>query len=168
MANIAEAAGMSRPALYQYFRNKHDIFTSAFVNLLSDHVERALAALATPGDVDEQLDGFLQRFEGDLWQHLAASAHADEILHVKNDAVAAAISDVVARLWHGLANYLLDVHPGSSAIHKTRRADWLDVLRYSPKGLKSDHPAVETYRRRLLVLGRGVAAEITAGEPEAD
>ncbi len=25
MANIAEAAGMSRPALYQYFRNKGDI-----------------------------------------------------------------------------------------------------------------------------------------------
>lgn len=34
MANIAEAAGMSRPALYQYFRDKDDIFQSAFVVLL--------------------------------------------------------------------------------------------------------------------------------------
>ena len=31
MANIADAAGMSRPALYQYFRNKGDIYASAFV-----------------------------------------------------------------------------------------------------------------------------------------
>ena len=44
MANIADAAGMSRPALYQYFRNKGDIFSSAFVALFNDHADRALRA----------------------------------------------------------------------------------------------------------------------------
>ena len=43
MANIADAAGMSRPALYQYFRNKGDIYASAFVALFNDHVDLALA-----------------------------------------------------------------------------------------------------------------------------
>ena len=65
---------MSRPALYQYFRNKADIYESAFVALFDEHVERALAALAEPGTTAERLDGFLQRYEGDLWQLLVASA----------------------------------------------------------------------------------------------
>ena len=44
MSNIAEAAGMSRPALYQYFKNKGDIFGSAFVALL----DAKLQILASP------------------------------------------------------------------------------------------------------------------------
>ena len=83
MADIADAAGMSRPALYQYFRNKEDIFASAFIHLFDVQVERALAGLAEPGSTAEQLDAFLQRFEGDLWERMFASAHSDEILNAK-------------------------------------------------------------------------------------
>ena len=63
MANIADAAGMSRPALYQYFRNKGDIYASAFVALFNDHVDSALQALNNDGTNAQRLDGFLQRFE---------------------------------------------------------------------------------------------------------
>ena len=83
MANIADAAGMSRPALYQYFRNKSDIFASAFVALFDDHVDRALQALDDEGTTAERLDGFLQRFEGDLWEQMAASEHSEEIMSAK-------------------------------------------------------------------------------------
>ena len=160
MANVAEAAGMSRPALYQYFRNKSDIFASAFAALMDDHVERALHALAQSGTVADQLDGFLQRFEGDLWDVLAASPHTEEILSAKSDDLTAAILVVTRRLWHGLGSYLLSVHPGQSAPAIQRRADWVDVLHFSPKGFKFDGPPIETYRRRLGVLARSVAAEI--------
>lgn len=160
MANIAEAAAMSRPALYQYFRNKGDIFTSAFVALMDDHAERALDALADNGTAAEQLDGFLQRFEGDLWEHLAASPHSEEIMSAKNDELAAGLGVVMARLWDGLAAYLEVAHPGKSAAATTRRADWVDVMHFSPKGFKFDRPSIETYRRRLSVLARSVAAEI--------
>lgn len=160
MANIAEAAAMSRPALYQYFRNKGDIFTSAFAALMNDHAGRALDALAGSGTAAERLDGFLQRFEGDLWEHLAASPHSEEIMSAKNDELAAAVGVVMARMWDGLASYLETAHPGKSAAAKTRRADWVDLLHFSPKGFKFDRPAIETYRRRLSLLARSVAAEI--------
>ena len=84
MADIAAAAGMSRPALYQYFANKRDIFASAFAAVIDESVDHSLAALKAAGSVAEQLDGFLQRFDGDLWEVMAASAHSDEILHAKN------------------------------------------------------------------------------------
>ena len=159
MANIAEAAGMSRPALYQYFTDKGDIFQSAFVVMFEELVEHALSALHHPGSTAEQLDGFLQRYEGDLWQRMAASPHAGEILNAKNADVVAAVGAVVSRLSDGLNAYL-EQH----SAHAQARAGWVEVLRFSPKGFSYDRPPVETYRRRLTALARVVAADIGASD----
>ena len=63
-------------------------------------------------------------------------------------------------MWRGLVLYLQSVYPGQGAAAETRRTDWFDVLRLSPKGFKSDAPAMDVYRRRLTVLARSVAAQI--------
>lgn len=157
MANIADAAGMSRPALYQYFRNKGDIFASAFMALIEGHIDLALAALDDGETIADQLDGFLQRFEGDLWEHMAASPHFEEIMSAKSDEIVASVAASVTRLWQGLADHLAAV---ASTADATTRADWVDVMHFSPKGFKLDEPSIETYRRRLTTIARGVAAEI--------
>lgn len=162
MADIADAAEMSRPALYQYFRNKEDIFASAFIQLFEDQVERALAGLREPGTTAQQLDAFLQRFEGDLWERMAASTHSDEIVQAKNAQIAASIDHVVTRLWDGLATYLKRAAPGRSQAAVERRAGWIEVLRFSPKGFKFDQPSVDTYRRRLTALANSVGADVDA------
>ena len=162
MANIADAAGMSRPALYQYFRNKGDIFASAFVALFNDQVELALEALDDGGTNAERLDGFLQRFEGDLWEQMAASEHSEEIMGAKSADTAEEIQHVVARLRSGLAAFLARRAPGRRQAASARRAEWAEVLALSPKGFKFDTPAVAVYRRRLTTLARGVAADIDA------
>lgn len=162
MANIADAAGMSRPALYQYFRNKADIYASAFVALFNDQVDLALAALDSGETNAERLDGFLQRFEGDLWEQMAASAHSEEIMSAKSANTAEEIQHVVARLRSGLAAFLTKASPGRGQAATERRAEWAEVLELSPKGFKFDTPSVAVYRRRLTTLARGVAADIDA------
>lgn len=157
MANIADAAGMSRPALYQYFRDKNDIFTSAFVALFEGLVEQALSALHQPGSTVEQLDGFLQRYEGDLWERMATSPFSEEIIRSKNAEVVSAIAAVVARLSDGLTAYLEQRSADAQA-----RAEWVELLRWSPKGFSYDRPSVDTFRRRLTALARVVAAELDA------
>ena len=162
MANIADAAGMSRPALYQYFLNKGDIYASAFVALFNDHVDRALAALDSGETNAQRLDGFLQRFEGDLWEQMAASEHSEEIMGAKTADTAEEIQQVVTRLRSGLAAFLAKAAPGRSQAASVRRKEWAEVLELAPKGFKFDTPAVPVYRQRLAMLARGVAADIDA------
>jgi len=162
MANIAEAAGMSRPALYQYFRNKGDIYASAFVALFNDHVDDSLKALDDGETTAQSLDGFLQRFEGDLWERMATSKHSAEIMDVRSADTAAEIHQVITRRRAALEAFLAKAAPGRSKAAVAQRAEWAEVLALSPRGLKSDMPTVEAYRRRLGSLARGVAADIDA------
>ncbi len=126
-----------------------------------------MSALEQPGTTAQQIEGFLQRYEGDLWQRMATSPHTDEIASVKNADVADAVTKVVADLWNGFDAYLrsLDRRNGGEAGAKTRidettRVGWCDLLRLSPKGLKVDQPSVDVYRRRLTTLANSVAADI--------
>jgi AcrR family transcriptional regulator len=155
MANIADAAGMSRPALYQYFQNKGDIFASSFEALMDQCVDRALVALATTGALADQLDGFLQRFEGDLWEQMAASPHSQELLDAKYEHAADVGIRPMQRLRKGVTAHLRSLGTPSS-----RRAESVDVLELAPKGFKTDQPTVVVYRRRLTTLARSVAADI--------
>lgn len=155
MANIAAAAGMSRPALYQYFDNKRDIFASAFAALLDDAADRALAALGAAGSWAERLDQFLQRFDGDLFEQMAASPHSLELLHAKYEHAADAWVGGMQRLHTGLAAQLR-----RTGAPKRRQAEWAELLELSPRGFKLDQPTVAVYRRRLTTLARGVGADI--------
>jgi len=74
IANIADAAGMSRPALYQYFRNKGDIYASAFVALFNDHVDRALQALDDDGTTAKEVQQVVTRLRSGLAAFLARAA----------------------------------------------------------------------------------------------
>ena len=155
MANIAEAAGMSRPALYLHFENKSDIFRSAFVALFDDAVDAALLALGSDAPIIERLDGYLQRFDGDLWERTAASPHSDEIMLAKGVHAAAEVASVIGRRRAGLADQLR-----AWSSNDTHCTGWLDLLEHSPKGFKWDEPSVPAYRRRLSALARSVAADI--------
>lgn len=156
MSNISSAAGMSRPALYQYFKNKGDIFASAFVALLDDSADAALSELASDGAIADRLDGFLQRFEGDLWETMSASPYADEIMSAKTEHAAEGALAVIARLQAGLTSFLED----ESNVDAATRESWIDLVRLSPRGFKLDEPTVKVYRSRLTALARTVAADI--------
>ncbi len=158
MADIARAAGMSRPALYQYFPNKAAIVDAVFLSVFERLAAGGLAALGEPGPMAERLDGFLQRYKGDLWALMAASPHADELVGSKSEQVSAAVGETVDRCWEGVAAYLAGV-----AGSPERCGEWVELLRLGPVGLVSDRPAVAVYRQRLRCLAHAVAADIGSG-----
>lgn len=159
MARIAETAGMSRPALYQYFKNKDDIFASAFVALMQGCTDRALAALAGEGTTAERLDGLLQRFEGDLWERMSASAHSADLVDRKSDTpLGAAVDEVMQAFGVGLTNGIAELAGVSP--DDARVTGWVELLRLAPRGFKTEAPPVAVYRRRLSELASVLAVAI--------
>jgi AcrR family transcriptional regulator len=59
MDDIAEVAGMSRPAMYQYVRNKEDAFRRLAARLYDDALAGAARAAAEPGTLTQRLGRIL-------------------------------------------------------------------------------------------------------------
>lgn len=70
------------------------------------------------------------------------------------------IQRVIARLRSGVSEFLVEEYPSRTKAAEDRRAEWAEILEFSPKGFKFDTPSVADFRRRLTALARGVAADI--------
>lgn len=157
MADIAEAAGVSRPALYQYFENHADVFRAAFDALLNDSTDAALAALDTDGDPAGRFDGYLQRAFGDGYEALASTPHGAEVIEAKYEFAADVAEAAHERARSGLRAYLR-----RSGLRGAAASRVIDLLLLSPVGLKSDEPEPAEYRRRLTALAAAAAALLVA------
>ncbi len=81
MDDIAREAGMSRPAVYQYVRNKEDAFRRLAERLLTGALAGANDAVAGPGDLTERLTEAMTvklRLALKVWHD--SPAHAAELL----------------------------------------------------------------------------------------
>ena len=111
MDDIARAAGMSRPALYQVFRNKTEIFRAASLSILESVGHEARAAFTTEKPFAERLYESLDRSILTLHRKIESTPHGAELMGVNEevagdieekwcdqmiDAIAAGIADAEA------------------------------------------------------------------------
>lgn len=92
MDDIARTAGMSRPALYQFFKNKTDIFRAACHLTMEQAAAQARVALAADKPLAERLYDALDTSILDLHRKIDATPHGSELIGV-NDEVATDIGD---------------------------------------------------------------------------
>jgi AcrR family transcriptional regulator len=76
MADIAEVAGMSRPALYQIFKNKQALFRAVVEHVLENMRRGVEAALKGKGSLAVRLGNAMVAREGVFFRLLHASPHA--------------------------------------------------------------------------------------------
>ena len=81
MNDIAEAADMSRPALYQAFKNKEDVYCSSVSYLINKAVEVSSKALCESGPIEKRFLVAMLNFEETYWGPIAKSQYALEIMH---------------------------------------------------------------------------------------
>ncbi len=106
MANIAADAGVSRPALYQYFTDRSDLFGAAFRLLLEEWTDAALEALDAPAPLADQLDGYLQRLSGDAYASLATTEFGEELMEARYQFAVDAAANAIKRAHDGLRAHL--------------------------------------------------------------
>jgi TetR/AcrR family transcriptional regulator len=162
MADLATAAGMSRPALYQYFENRGDVFRAALGAVLRDAADGAVAALEHGGDLTGRLAGYLAAAFGDPYEQLALAEHGDEIIGAKYEFAADLAAAMIADRRRRLEAHLRD----TCGLRGRALRDAVDLVDLAPLGLKADAPGPDVYRRRLRALATSAAALVEAsGRP---
>ncbi|MEM7092606.1 MAG: helix-turn-helix domain-containing protein [Actinomycetota bacterium] len=155
MAAIAEATGLSRPALYQHFENREDIFRSALAEILTTSNAEALAALNGLGDLADRFDGYLQRCRGDVIGPLLGSAHGEELIEARSSSA----NDVADRA-HAERHEALLAALSRLTDDETLTRRVAQLLELGSLGLKQDSPTPDEYRERLRSLAEAAASLI--------
>ncbi|MFW2545017.1 TetR/AcrR family transcriptional regulator [Primorskyibacter sp. 2E107] len=106
MGDIARAAGMSRPALYQYFEGKEDIARSLVTGFYDEACATISAALGAPGPVSEQLRSAFRAKSGRAMEILLRSPHGADMLDVGNAIAAHEAAEGRARMVAVFADWL--------------------------------------------------------------
>jgi AcrR family transcriptional regulator len=95
MDDIARAAGVSRPALYQLFRNKTDIFRAVSLATLDYTINAATHVLDSKGPFEQRITEALDVSVLAIHRQLEQSPHGPEII-VVNDEIASDIDELWA------------------------------------------------------------------------
>lgn len=160
MEDIARMAGMSRPALYQYYPNKEAIFRAGVEAMFRGKIAGLTLSLQAPGDPTEVLTAAVLKDLGAMMQGVLNSPHGEEILHASKsvaqdviEACSAEIIDLLAAFFarHGAAD------PRGLAVT-------FDVAKV---GLAEGVESYEAYQDRLRHLSRAFGALLTleGGQP---
>lgn len=168
MEDIAQAAGLSRAALYLQFANKPDIFRSLISHYFDVTEARTRAALRPGDDPQVALAAFCAAKAGPEMEAMFASPHGQELL----DANVQTGSDIVrageARLARILADWLsAEAAAGRIALPDSPETTAETVLG-ALAGLKSPAAGIEGYRaataRLAGLIGRGLKADPPGGQ----
>lgn len=158
MEDIARAAGMSRPALYLYFRNKEDVYRSlvqGYFERASAQMQAALAAQNAP--LEDTLLAAFRAKDTEAMEVILTSEHGAELLDAGTTSCAECVQAGEALLRQHLVDWLA----------RGAADGWLngDMVTRDPaplagaimaalKGLKSPPVDPLSYRRDQAQLAR--------------
>ena len=161
MAMIAEAVGVSRPALYQWFDDRQDVFRAAMEFMLDQAADAAVASLRDSDGLVDALAGWLRHGFADGYSRLADSPYGEELLEAHHTFTVDVAARASARMRSALEGFLRD-HPDLEAADVDAA---LELLLMAPAGLKADQPTPAHYRRRLDRLAEAVTALLLGTAP---
>ena len=132
MQLLAEASGISRPALYQYFVDRSELFVCV-PTPSRRKPDAALNALVVNRSLESQLDGYLQRLVGDPYATLSSSKFGDELMEVKGELGSAAVMTAMGRAAQGLHTHLVKIHK----VNAETAGRAVDIVTLSVSGLRT-------------------------------
>jgi TetR/AcrR family transcriptional regulator len=159
MDDIAAAAEMSRPAVYQYVRNKDDAFRRLATRLFDAALHRASAASTGDGPLAERVHRLLAvklELTLQLWHD---SPHAAELLDTGARLSGALVEQFTAQLRELITTTVsAAAERGEVSLRDTSAAEVADIALALTRGLESGVTDPDQPRRHLH---RGIHLLIT-------
>ncbi|MFP1630850.1 TetR/AcrR family transcriptional regulator [Zhengella sp. ZM62] len=148
MDDIAQAAGMSRPALYQFFRNKQDIYEAGATAMLDQSLDVMRDALARPGSLSERIGMAIREGILDMMAQMEATPHGAELIDMKSGLSAGWLDGWKARKVALLAPVYAEAGaqaPLDGDVLATQLSDWLEGMKMRVKAKKDREDALERF-----------------------
>lgn len=162
MQDLADAAGISRAALYLHFRNKEDIFRACSSMIHEDMAGMTRAAFEGRGSFEQRLAAGIKTYTLGFLQALDSGGHAKELF----DAHAELAADISAKSVDELKDQLrrlieqaakdkeIKLPPGLKA------AALADLVQVATAGIKYAGGPLDQAQARLEALAKMVAASV--------
>lgn len=98
MRDIAEAAGISRAAVYLHFKNKEDVFRAGSIRAHGQVMHSVEAELSRNVEVFERIEAALAAYFAGLLEEIGASPHGSELFDASVELVGDVASEARQRL----------------------------------------------------------------------
>lgn len=158
MEDIARAAGMSRAAIYQHFRNKEDILAHGIEAYFGVAIAALQQALTPARPLREALREACAAAGGDLAEALLDSPHGEELLSMKTGEAEAQTHAGYARIAEVWTDWLTaEAAAGRISLAGDSPARVAEVIIAGQHGQKMTASSYKDYVARL-----GVFADLTA------
>ena len=159
MDDIAQAAGMSRPALYQFFRNKQAIYDAGATAMLEESLEVMRKALVRPAPARERIAAAIREGILDMMAQMEATPHGAELIDMKSGLSAGWLDDWKARKVALLAPVYEAAGaraPLDGSLLATQLSDWLEGMKLRVRAKEDREQALERFlAMQMAAIGAG-------------
>jgi len=135
MQDIADAVGISRPALYLEFANKTDIFRAMATALFASNIVRIEAIFAGNRPIEKKLLETLNVSFAEFYSSLSDTPHGEELMSIKaelaGDIYMDWLKELKATIRNGIDDYLVQERIGIDATELS------EIIINAMNGLKS-------------------------------
>ncbi len=166
MNDVAEAAGVSRPALYLMFENKEDLFRQLAASRQNAAIDEAFAELSTDAPLRDRFISALLTYERLYYEPVSDSPHGAELMDV-NQSIAAddmkkGHDKLVQRLAEAIEQAVSSGEARFSAAAMEPKS-FVDLLMASIHGVKKTTTSRTDFRRKATDLASIFLTSITLG-----
>lgn len=136
---IAQRAGISRPLLYQHFKNKEDLFTCMLEEHFENRYKLAEESLSSTLPPKEKLFQFVEILIFKDPSMLSNMTYGDQLF--------SELSRVLPKFQEKYRKKFIKM-----ATTILGNEELAEVFRFSLNGLRSDNPSITTLRKRVKIL----------------
>ncbi len=155
MSDISDRAGVSRPTLYTYFKNKESIFFAVTEGIHKSVIDGGRLALGPPATLEENLTSAFEEWTRPFMEVLFGLTYGQELIGA-GGSVASNVSKNALERFQGLLSDCLKRHEKSGDIDLSRinqsPQESAQYLILCLNGLSSGKATEEVFKQRISVF----------------